>query len=374
MAAVATTHRTDQGRGGKAASALLLLMVATLPSCLTRALWDRSVEGVRLAPRLVDEATEEHDGELAFGGDGRVVEAWLRGADGVVRWSVRAPDGGDAASVVLAGRGAGPVEAIELQGVRSYVDSDLTRSAATVIVRARLEPQRLGSVVAARDLTPQAREVLATTRRNAFAFAADPLLRFPGVYRDCLKRLAAIDLGRLAGGQPGAAVQVQSFVLVDDEGQPVFEPGSTRRREPVVPDREPTVDERLELLAQVTVLARVRVEGREVLLQLDPEQVWLASGAELTGDVLAYRSTWSLFPAHPDHPGPPGRRRLAARATIHTRRYELIRSAVDDPDFWSKLAWTPLTLALDIATAPLQAWLFSEDDEEYDPRPARRRR
>lgn len=349
-----------------------------LPSCLTTAVW-RSSAGTgdppRTVPSLIGESTESSGGGLVFGGEGRVREAWLQGEDGEAVWSMASPRGGDAASIVLAGR-AGPVEKVEIHAVRSYVDADLTRSSAEVRVFTAFERDRIGRSVTWGEIGTEAAEVLAAERRNAFAFAADPWLLFPRVHRECLRRLDTLDLGRVLDGRLASHVDVLAFVLVDDEGLPCFEPGSTRRPAPPLADEAVTLDERLELLAPFDAIVRARIDGEERLLRLDLEQVWLWAGADAVGGRLVHKGTWALYPADPEKPAGGGGERVAFEATIRTRRYELVRASPwirEDNDVGSKLLMSLLTIPLDILTLPIQA-IFNDDEDEDEPFRVRRRR
>lgn len=380
MVAVGNRDGRQARRLGMVRPALAMLAcLVLLPSCVTTMLWqDDGGPGRRRQPRtypeLLGEDAQSVAGDLAFGGDGRAGEAWMCDQQGRANWSVLAPHGGDAAAVVLAGR-CGAVEHVTVLGSRSFVDADLTMSTAEVRVETRFEPERIGRAVTWREVGDAAADVLSVERRNAFAFAADPWLRFPRVYRECVQRLDTVDLGRLVGGSGGQSCDVLAFVLVDDEGLPCFEPGSTRRAAPPLADRQVTFDERLELLGQVQLLVRARIGGEERLLQLDPEQLWLWSSAERSGRRLVHTGRWTLFPADPDEPPGDGSRRVAYVADIRTRRFELVETVppIDaGSDFWNKLAWTPVTLAIDILTLPIQAFVLGGDDE--DDRPARRPR
>jgi len=355
----------------------MLACLVMLPSCITKELWkDRA--GVRTlhTPRLIGSSTDTASGELSFGGDGRVGEAWLRDQDGRAAWSVVAPRDGDPVSVAMAGR-LGAVERVVLDAQRPFVDADLTRSEVEVAVFSRFEPERIGREIELGELGDAAADVLAITRRNAFVFASDPWLQFPPVYRECLQRLDTLALGSLVDGKPDADVDVLAFVLLDDEGLPCFEPGSTRRPAPALAYQEVDLEERLDLLAQVELVVRVRIDGREHLLRLNPEQLWLWSDAERMGEQLVHRGRWKLFPADPDAPAGEGRHRIAYEATIRTRRFELFvedRPVGAGMPTWEKIAWSFVTVPLDIVTLPLQGLLHDlEDDEEEDWRPRRRR-
>ena len=354
----------------------MLLCLVSMCSCMTRSLWEgRGIE-IKTVPKLLDETSEQASGQLAFGGEAHVGEAWLRGEDGRPKWSMISPYGGDPVAVVMAGR-FGPVERVQVGAVRNYVDADVTLSRADVAVFSRFEPERVGHEAAWGTLEDEAAVVLDTTRRNAFAFVADPWLRFPRVYRECLQRLDSVALGQLLVDRVGGGVDVQAFVLVDDEGLPCFEPGSTRRPAPALADEEVTFAERLDLLSRFDAIVRVRVADRDYLLRLDLEQLWLWSSAEQVGDLLVHRGAWNLFPADPERPGGESGRLLAYDATIRTRRYELVTTmpfAHDPQGFWEKVAWSFLTVPLDILTLPFQGIFDDEDEDEQRRRGVRERR
>ncbi len=349
-------------------------LLATAPSCLTRSVWAGEEFRAETVPRLVSAEVEAVSGTLVVARAGGRVRARLEHAASRSDWLLDAPEGSDAAASILAGA-AGRALRVEVRAARERVGGEPSRSDAEVTVWSQFAPEHVGEVIGWAEVEADAAEVLGTERRNAYAFAADPWLHLPPAFRDCLQRLAGMDLGALVGADAGEPVEMLSFVVVDDDGTPCFEPGATRG--PAPPPGPPTsFEERLEQLAPLDVLVRARVGGRERLLRVDLEQLWRWSCAERREAELAHGGHWSLrVDPQGDGPVPPGEP-LPCSGTLTTRDYELVTTwpVVEDPTgFWERVAWSFLTVPLDVLTAPIQRFFYEGDDDSPRRRWARRR-
>ncbi len=361
---------------------VMLLGLAGLPSCITASLW---ADG---EPVLVQtsERTDLTMGEMLASGDVATAGLWVRAtaASAAAQWRLRPLTGSEEVAALLADAHlfGGVVATIEAQ--RVYVDDELVSDTAQLVLDGSFRAGALGGVTEIAALTPAAKQVLDRSRGNVYVQTSEPSLYLPFVFRECIERLAHIDLACVVN-RPAGSAQILSWVFVGQDGVPRYEEG-------VVVDAaltgsegaSLTLAESLHHLAGLDLLVRV-TDGRggSEVLRLRPDRVWQFAGTEVPAEVVGgrfvHRSTWHLEPFKATSDDAPT---ATARwpATLAVRETHSQRMPPWHGKLTSRLLLTPPALLLDaVLTMPwlaLSAWLGGDDDDDDDEPtadPARRR-
>ena len=205
-----------------------LLLLALLPGCMTYRLWGYDYvtdEPVRrrttISPLDSMVARQQLVAGLAEDGEPGIA---LVGQPGEPAWRLRAVAGSDVALRLLGEPELVQDLVLDVTAERDLHDDEVVRASAALVLSGRSAVAAVGGIVDPAMLTDEAHAVLASTRRNAFVFAADPWLYLPIVLRSCMERAAAVDLAAWFG-EPSQSVVIQSFVFVGSDGLPRFEPG-----------------------------------------------------------------------------------------------------------------------------------------------------
>lgn len=328
---------------------------------MTGTLWKPHLE-------LIERTVETQDVELAPAPDG-TPGLVLEGRDGAPSWWLRPARDAEVAMRLLEDRDLLRDVQVDVAGVRDRREDAAPGTTefaeAKLELRAGLRAEALGEVVELASLTAPAQRVLREPRRNAFAFAADPWLYLPSVMRECMERLSS-PLLATAFAAPGEPLRIDSFVFVGPDGLPRYEPGMQVPAESS--DPELPIDRRCELLGSVSLLVRTTRGGRQQILRLRPDRVWLWTSCESAAGVARHVSRWQWERAPAELHAAAGAPRLACRFLRTENRYRL---TAWDGSAWLKVLVTPLAVAVDVAmwlpVAAVLVFLGDDDDEMYGP-------
>lgn len=347
---------------------LLLLALPFLQGCLTAHMWDTyEPASATAAPVLLASEQREQQGSvLAARGAADDGMLWV-GDGGGEAWRLRPDRGGDFLEALLRDEVFCEVARADVDAERSYVDYSVRRDAATVDLQLDVRGSNIVRERDERGLTPGARRVLATERRNAFLLAADPTVRLSPLCRQCVQRLSAIDFGALFG-DPGRW-HAQSYVFVDERGVP--------DGEPPVPGHDtvfgsvpgdPTLTRKLQTLRQRSLLLKLRRGGETRVLELRADRAWLLAGLEPVGQRggMVHRSTWHLEPVvlADALPASGDAVMLPSTLALRERQYTQDTSFSIDGGLIRRILLTPITVAADLAFGPqiveFLRWLFGD--------------
>lgn len=371
------------GRWHWLAGILATFLLLPTQGCVTYAMWGASFPDgesldedgdapERREPRYARELeqTVATSAAVELHGDADRPEAglWVAEADGAVRWWLRPGLAAASAAQWFSDPELGRVVGARFRAQREVVDGEVAGADVALTLSVAVDPTAVGRPVDPATLPRATRRVLATPRWNAYVFGADPTLHLPAVLRQCVQRATAVELARLCEGAP-ATVRAESFVFVDADGEPCYEPGM-----PLPPgseDPELPLRPRLQMLRATALLLRVSVPGGEQVLRLRPDRLWQWSTLEAGSG--AHVSHWVLEPAAAARYARPASPTVVqpAHGEFVESTYHLVPVPVpgDGPSgFWEKLAATPFTLLIDCTVfAPinlLACWLHDDDERE----------
>ena len=368
--------------------ALSVILLAALPGCAalastaTAELW-RGYEWPDpvMEEQLVDRQTRSEVGTLVP--LQHVLEYglwWCAGEDcSSWRWWLRPEFGGgtELAAALLADPDFCTVDAAAIDAVRGSIcdDDEVLTNQARLELEGRLHSEAIGHAVSDAEISPAAARELATTRRNAYMLAADPGAGLPAVYRDCLERLPAVDLGRLVGAS--FEVRAEAWVFVGDDGQPAFQDGTAAGVLPAGDADVPLAD-RLTTLGALSLLVRIGHGDDSTILRLRPDRLWLLSGLDAEGDHFVHRSYWHLQAAPLSLEARPAVDAARWRATLRLRENQYQRSfhpVLIDGEFLVNVALTPVALAFDVFFGPgggdFLRWLTGKPPPRGEPQQRR---
>lgn len=353
---------------------LVLALLPTLPGCLTYAMWgydylsEQSLSEQPATVQLV--RSEVHDQHVEIVRTAAVTvhgapTLELRGAEGQPGWRLRPVRGCEAAMhLVQAGDVLRPSHAM-VTAVRELHDAQVVRADAELVLVGAADDAAIGEEIAPTTLSPQALAVLAGSRRQVFAFAADAWAGLPPVLRDCRDGLSAELLAKLLAARvPAPDLVVESFAFVGDDGLPRFEPGMP------LPDAarsdDPSLAERLDLLSSVALVLRLGPAENERHVRLRPDRLWLRTVCDPCEAGLRHRSVWQLEAATVP-PAAAGESGIPCQLLRTDAVYAVLPMA--PADVLVRAALTPLTLVADftlllpftVLGARLKHWL--EDDD-----------
>lgn len=332
------------------------------PGCVTKALWKHHLQ-------LLERKEEVQEVELVCAPEG-VPGLLLVGRDGEPTWWLRPARDAEVALRLLEDQDQMHVVQATVTAVRDRVEGaadDTTRLAdAKLELRMPVTAATFGEVVDIATVGPAARRVLEEPRRNAYVFASDPWLYLPSVMRSCMERLSS-PLLATAFADPGQPLRIDAFVFVGRDGLPCYEPGMEVPREATDPDLP--FDQRCELLRSVSLLVGTTRGGRQQIVRLRPDRVWLWTACECTRDSARHVSRWQFERAPASFEAPVDAPTIACHMT---RTENLYHRGVWDVESWLKVVATPFAAAADVViavvTAPLD-WFVPDEHEE----PPRRR-
>ncbi len=347
----------------------MLLACSPLPSCATHALWGYSFPGWRpltgeqaMVELAGQERTEQEIG-LSFAANGNAMVG-LAHQPGESCWRLLPVAGAEVVAALLGENSLVADATVRVDATRYLLDDQLTRAEATLVVAGRLVPSALGEPLEGVP-PPAVVAALAASRRDGFAFAAEPSLHLPRVLQRCMQRLLAADVGALVGDGPA---RVEAFAFVDPLGAPRSPAGADDLER-----AEIGVQRLRECLARWSVILSVRSAQRTVYLRLPADRLWLWAECAVQDGSLRHESTWQLetvlAPA-----AVANERQVTAHFVCTKLRYRHT-DVIGSPDTWAKVLLTPVTVLLDVTVlAPwnlVVAWMAADDDED-DARPLRR--
>ena len=324
---------------------VLLLCLSSLPGCLTRALWQSETELVTRS-ELLSESSQRSDGRLGLTSSGVV---W-RGEDGDETWARLDRPGGDLAMAVLARPGLCEVLKATLERMRVTLDAELVEESAHLALVVRLRKIAIGQVVDAEQLTPEVRGLLAS--------GAMVDERAPPIFRQCALEVSSLDLPWLTSRRENWIIG--AVVFVDPAGAPAFRVAADG-----VAGSDPHLTMRLQELSKLQMLVRLRGLSDSVTLRMRPDLVWLASGVSVQGGqgLCKVEVTLQASGSAEEAEGAP-----VVPATYEDRlaSYQRVTYEEESLSIWAKLAFTPVTLVLDVAFGALWQALVGEEEDDDD--------
>ncbi|MFK7742232.1 MAG: hypothetical protein AB8H80_18100 [Planctomycetota bacterium] len=377
---------------------LLTALFATLPSCVTQALWGLDDNGdddryrvehggtpARFRTEWLGEDIGHDEGELEVVGDGLL----MRGADGEGLWRLvpgpRAPD-----AVALLGCCGALIERVSAEIAYDSIWCDGERFSERTLLGLSVSLPR-AMLAAEVDLAA----VPGPTRVALTESAVDPFQAMAASWSPlratAARRLTPAVLQRMLALSEEPTVLFATYV--DSQLAPFAAAAAAGGGGGGGEGRERRLDAAIDTSAVLAELQRspllvqLRVAGRRKLFRIDMARAWIYTMLAPQGSRLIHRSNWDLVPvakrsrAIPHHASLGGSLggSLCVPATCqrkqHMYRYVEIKAARrggSDSDFWGRLALTPLTLLIDCALSPLYACgklLFDEEDDEECDRP-----
>ena len=353
--------------------AVCLLLLCVLPGCLTSKLWQLDQETTTRTE--VSERIEAClPGELEVGASALVG----RFADSVTVAVQPVGIAGEALLSVLAAAKEYAVHEVVLDDVRVVVGAEVAEQSMHVALRVNLTADHFAQVVSERDLHPAAAAALA---RGLLGDA-----QVPAVCREIANHLAFADLARWFGVPLQHALQAQTFL--DVHGQPAFGTGraDTSNLEP--PTAESPLAEQLSYLSQLTLLVELAGPTGPLLLKVRPDRLWLLQQlSKATEDALVrlghteaaeslstadtvYRIAVTPLAASVAVPLADDVLPIAATYQQRLVSVEQVTESSEPMSVWAKIAWTPVTLTIDLALGlvakVIQKALNLDDDDDDD--------
>lgn len=337
--------------------AVLGLLLATLPGCLTRRLW----RDQRFHTVVQQESSSEIGVEIGWNPESS--EAWAvpqghkseevggheGGGDARAggTWAFSPREEGDVAAVLLSGLGDFRVRRAVFQVSRRGEPGQELSSPATLLVEGAFLATGIGTV---------ADDAAVLSSLGA------PIEVLPAPLDEILRYAAAADLAPLAGqAEPHQPWRIEGCSFVDGDLSPVDAARATALLGEDFAAPTTSLRERLRRLAALRLLAVVEYGGVRTRITLRADALWLRQQLQVGADgLLEHRSHW-VATERAETEGLPlagaaGARTVPGSVRVHSvvRRYES-----QDGSTLRRVLLTPMALVLDVVTIGTAAYLLA---------------
>jgi hypothetical protein len=345
-----TTHGTQR--------VATLALLAVLPGCLTNALWrDYAWPGPTPITTPLEESSVAFDGEVRASVPTRQHGVWWHGPNGDWYLVARDGEGADIATTLLDGVDFVTPRAVEIAAVRQFVNSELDRDDARVVLRGDVDRQAAVQRVDPSQLPRTTLDALAPAIAPATATATTSAPPMPELLREAARRIHRLEPRWLAG--TSAPTELVAYTLVGADHRTLLAPHEAEPAAELY--RDAPLDQRLPLLRRASLLARLAHEGRTSFVRVRLDRLWLLAELRPSERGFTQTSAWHLQRRPRLRSLPPLADAVTFPAHLQLREVQWQRAWQPtwfDGSLLTRAALTPITLAADLVLGPQALGFF----------------